>query len=440
MISLSAVLLAVLLIPDFSSAQKNAENYWPQWRGPSSTGVARYGNPPVEFNETKNLKWKTSIPGKGHATPIVWGDKIIIQTAVPTEEKINRESDNSETEERSWMRGEKTDRVHDFKVILVNRENGGIIWEKTVISERPLESTHELGSWASNSPATDGERIYAYFGSRGVYCLDFDGKIIWQKDFGQMEKHMSFGEGSSPYLYNDKIFIQWDHEGESFIAALNKKTGKEEWKVLRDEKTSWSSPLVVEINGRTQVITSATTQIRSYDYHTGDVIWTSTGLTRNVIPNPVYADSILYVMSGFRGSALQAIDLSKANGDISGTVAILWTYNQETPYTPQPVFMDGKLYFLRVNNGFLTCLDAKTGEPLYTKEKLPEISTLFSSPAGAEDKLYIAAKNICVVVKAGENFEVLSTNELDDNFHASPVIVGNDLILRGFNSLYCFSR
>jgi outer membrane protein assembly factor BamB len=255
-----------------------------------------------------------------------------------------------------------------------------------------------------------------------------------------MMKNMSFGEGESPYLYKDKLFIQWDHEGESFVVALNKNTGEEIWKEQRDEKTSWATPLVVEVNGKPQLVTIATNQIRSYDANTGDIIWTSTGMTRNCIPNPLYDDGILYVMSGFRGSALQAIDIAKAKGDITGTPAILWTYNQDTPYTPSPLLMDGKLYFLRANNGFLTCIDAKTGSVFYSKIKLEGISDLYSSISGSNGKIYIAAENICLVIKAGDQFEILSSNKIDDNFHASPVISGNKLILRGFSSLYCFSE
>ena len=422
----------------FVSAQSNIEN-WPQWRGPLGTGAAVKGNPPTVFSETQNLKWKTEIPGKGHATPVIWGDKIIVLTAVPTNEKVVAEPKSLSEGERQ-MSGTSTDLIHEFKVILVNLHSGKIEWQTTVARELPQENTHNLGSWASNSPCTDGEFIYAYFGSRGVFCLDFNGKIIWQKDYGQMKKHMSFGEGESPFLYNDKLFIQWDHEGESFVVALNKKTGDEIWKQIRDEKTSWPTPLVVEVNGVPQLITVATNQVRSYNANTGEIIWTSTGMTRNCIPNPVYADGILYVMSGFRGSALQAIDIAKAKGDITGTSAILWTYNQDTPYTPNPLLMDGKLYFLRVNNGFLTALDAKTGSVLYSKEKLEGISDLYSSPSGADGKIYVVSENICLVIKAGDKFEVLSSNKLDDDFHASPAFVGKKLILRGFKSLYCFEE
>ncbi len=428
-----SIIISLFLVSN-TFAQNNTN--WPQWRGPLATGAAEKGNPPSEFSESINLKWKTPIPGKGHATPVVWEKNIIVQTAVPTTEM----GDTTLKSESSRMPGTSTNFIQDYKVILVDRETGRIKWEKTVAKEMPIEDTHKLGSWASNSPCTDGKFIYAYFGSRGMFCLDFEGNILWQKDFGQMVKVMNFGEGESPFLYKDRLFIQWDSEDQSYMVALDKKTGEEVWRVDRDEKSSWATPFAVEVNGTIQVITSATNQVRSYDYNSGKILWTSSGLTRNVIPNPVYANGILYIMSGFRGNALQAIDLAKAKGDITGSDAILWTYNQDTPYTPCPLLMNGKLYFLRANNGELTCLDAKTGKVFYSKEKLEGIGNLYSSPSGVGERIYVAGENICVVIKAGEKFEIVSSNELNDNFHASPVIVDNELILRGFESLYCFSE
>jgi outer membrane protein assembly factor BamB len=419
-------------------AQPRTLSSWPQWRGPLSTGAAIKGNPPVNFGETQNLKWKREIPGKGHSTPVIWGDKIIVTTAVATSEKPP--VDSTKQAASSPMPVNRSEFIHEFRVFVIDRKDGQIIWEKTVTKEKPQEGTHEFGSWASNSPCTDGTHIYAYFGSRGVFCLDFKGNIVWQKDFGQMEKSMNFGEGDSPYLYKDRLCIQWDHQGESFLAALDKTTGKEIWRAKRDEITSWATPLVVEVNGKAQVITSATNQVRSYDTETGDLIWTSTGMTRNAIPCPVYADGILYVMSGFRGTALQAIDPTKAKGDITGTDAIMWTYNQDTPYTPSPLLMDGRLYFLRANNGFLTCLDAKTGKVIYSNQKTDGINQLFSSPAGVGDRIYLVSKNRALVIKAGDTFQILSSIPLDDDFIASPVIVDDELYLRGFHSLYCFAE
>ena len=412
-------------------------NNWPEWRGLYNSGATSGGNTPVEFSETKNIKWKTEIPGKGHATPIVWGNQIIVQTAVATDKKPEK---TGVVTAPNPMAASQTEFIHQFEVISIDKNTGKINWQTVVKEVLPVERTHELGSWASNSPCTDGENIYAYFGSRGLYCLDFNGNIKWERNFGQMEIVMSFGEGSSPALFKDKIFVQWDHQGKSYMYALNKKTGEEIWKVERDEITSWATPLVVEVNGKAQVITSATNKVRSYDAETGQIIWECTGMTKNVIPNPLYADGILYLMSGFRGNALKAVDLAKAKGDITGSSAILWEYNQDTPYTPSAVLMDGKLYFLKANNGTMTCLNAKDGKVLYSNQKLDGISNIFSSPTGNMDKIYVAATGIVDVVKAGSEFSLLSKNTLDDTFHASPVIVGNDLFLRGFTHLYCISE
>lgn len=409
---------------------------WPEWRGLYNNGAVNGGATPVEFSETKNVKWKTEIPGKGHATPIIWGNQIIIQTAVATDEKVEK----TDAGQASPMAPNQTDLIHQFTVISVDKTSGKINWKTVVKEEVPTERTHDLGSWASNSPVTDGENIYAFFGSRGLYCLDMKGNVKWERDFGQMEIVASFGEGSSPAIYKDKIFVQWDHQQKSYLYALDKKTGKEAWTAEREEITSWATPLIVEVNGKAQLITSATNKVRSYDAETGKIIWECTGMTRNVIPNPMYADGILYLMSGFRGTALKAVDLAKASGDITGTPAILWEYNQDTPYTPSAVLMNGYLYFLKGNNGIMTCLDAKTGKPAYSNQKLDGITNIFSSPTGNKDKIYIAATNVINVVKAGPEFSILAKNTLDDTFHASPIMVGNDLFLRGFKYLYCISE
>jgi outer membrane protein assembly factor BamB len=251
----------------------------------------------------------------------------------------------------------------------------------------------------------------------------------------------NFGEGASPAIYKDKIIMIWDHQGKSFITALDKNTGKDVWKVDRDEGTSWATPLIVEVNGKLQIVTAASKLVRSYDFETGELIWQCSGLTGNVIPCPVSADGIVFVMSGFRGFALRAIDLAKAKGDITDKDAILWKYDQDTPYTPSPMLANGKLYFLKANNGSLTCLDAKDGKVNYAIQKLEDTGSIYSSPTGVGDRFYIVGeKGLTYVIKQGPQFEVIAKNKLDDGFHASPVIIGNDLYLRGFKHLYCISQ
>jgi outer membrane protein assembly factor BamB len=416
---------------------KGYENNWPQWRGPEANGIALKGNPPTEWSETKNVKWKIAIPGKGHNTPIVWGDQLFITTAV---EKDPSNVPSTEPP-KTGMNALKTDKVHKFEVLCIDRKNGKIIWEKVVDEEVPQEVTHELGSWASNSSVTDGKNLYAFFGSRGLYCLDFKGNVKWERKFLQMKIAGNFGEGASPSIYKDKVIVNWDHQGKSFITALDKESGKDIWKVDRDEGSTWATPLIVEFNGKVQIITAASKLVRSYDFETGELIWQCSGLTGNVIPCPVSANGIVYVMSGFRGFALRAIDLSKAKGDITDKDAILWKYDQDTPYTPSPMLANGKLYFLKANNGSLSCLDAKDGKVYYAIQKLEGIGDIYSSPTGVADRFYIVGeKGLTYVIKQGSQLDVIAKNTLDDGFHASPVIIGNDLYLRGFKNLYCISQ
>lgn len=420
------------------------EKYWPQWRGPLATGVSPNGNPPIEWGEDKNVKWKIAIPGKGHATPIIWGDQMFILSAVETDKEGKAKEQNQGMQHGRGGRGMPTLRstkVHKFVIFAINRHDGKILWQHTVKEEVPEEGTHEMGSWASHSPVTDGKHVYAYFGSRGLYCFDMKGNLKWERDFGQLSKRMNFGEGSSPALYGDKIIVNWDHEGQSFIVALDKKTGKDIWKVDRDEGTSWASPFVVENNGKPQVITSATKLIRSYDLATGELIWECGGMTMNAIPMPVTANGIVYVMSGFRGNALLAIRLAGAKGNITDSDAIVWKHGKDTPYTPSPLLFQDKLYFLRSNNGILTCFDAKTGKEYYSRQRLEGMGNVFASPVGAQDRIYIVGqKGTMYVVKHGPEFKILAKNKLDDNFNASPAIIDNRIYLRGYKNLYCIEQ
>jgi outer membrane protein assembly factor BamB len=433
----------LIFLSNYALAQEKLTEYemnWHQWRGPFATGVVPAGDPPMEWNESMNVKWKVEIPGRGHATPIIWDDQIILLSAVQTDVLVEPEHPDDQPENQQ-MSPTNADYIHEFVVLSVDRNTGQIQWQTKVREELPHSNTHEFGSWASNSPVTDGENIYAYFGSHGLYCLNKDGKIIWERDLGRMEKVRSFGEGSSPIVHEDKLIVLRDHEGQSFLHVFNKKTGEDIWKIERDEQSSWTTPFIVEYDGKTQIITSATNKIRSYDFDSGELIWECSGMTRNVIPSPVAANGMVYLISGFRGSALLAVNLSKARGDISGSEAIAWKYEINTPYTPSPLLMDDKIYFLKVNNGYLTCLDAKDGKEFYSAQKLEGIQNIFTSPVGVKDRIYISGANGTVaVVRHGPDFEVIALNKLEDNFHASPVIIGDNLYLRGFKYLYCISE
>jgi len=427
------------------SQDRNAEyeKNWPQWRGPLANGISPNGNPPLEWSENKNVKWKIEIPGRGHATPVIWDNQIFISTAVPLNPKEEKQAQNQQPQQgrHRGMSFRETKDMQKFVVFSINRENGKIQWEKTVKEEIPEERTHEFGSWASHSPVTDGKHVYAYFGSRGLFCLDMKGSLLWERDFGQMQKRMSFGEGSSPVLFQDRIIVVWDHEGDSFIIALDKNTGKEVWKIDRDEATTWSTPYIVEVDGKFQVIISATKRIRSYDFSSGKLIWECGGMTANCIPMPVLSGDMIFIMSGFRGSALLAIDLSKANGDITDSDAIAWKHNKDTPYTPSPIVLGNYLHFLRSNNGVLSCFDARDGKVYYSGERMEDMGNVFTSPVGVKDRIYIlGGSGLTYVIKPGPEFTILAKNQLDDNFHASPAVIGNNLYLRGFKYLYCIAE
>ncbi len=423
------------------NADKFQEN-WHHWRGPLATGAAVNANPPTKWSETENVRWKVPIPGMGHATPIIWEDMILIQTAIPVEmPEADNATDDSQSESRRGRRRNRPLPIFKFELLVLNRSDGSIKWQKTLNQSKPHEGIHNDASFASNSPMTDGEHIYAYFGSRGLYCLDFKGNIKWEKHIGKMQKRNAFGEGSCPIIHGDTIVILQDHEGQSFIIALNKHTGDEIWKMDRDEPTTWTSPIVVDYNGISQVIVPASNRTRSYDIANGDLVWECGGLTRNIIPSPIYKDGHVYVMSGHGGFSIQSINLELASGDITGTEAVDWQYDRDTSYVPSALLSGDIIYFIRRTSNTLTALDIHSGEVLYGPERVPGISNVYASIVGAAGRVYIADRNGSVtVLKDGPDLEVLEVNRLDDGFNASPAIVGSEIYLRGTNYLYCIAE
>ncbi len=429
---------------------KDVEKYWPQWRGPLCNGVAPKADPPTEWSEEKNIRWKAEIPGLGHATPVIWGDTLYVLTAVEKKAEPDSAMDAYfQDPDRPRGRGRRPgfarrpappSKVYQFQVLALDRKTGKTNWTTTVREEKPHEAGHTDSTHASPSPVTDGEHLYAHFGSRGLYCLDLKGSIKWETDLGNMKTRNEFGEGSSPALHGDTLVVNWDHEGDSFIVALDKRTGKERWRVERDEPTSWSTPLILEVNGKPQVIVSATNFIRSYDLANGKEIWRCGGMTANTIPTPLAGNGLLYCLSGFRGNSLLAIRYDKAKGDITDSPAIVWKHDRDTPYVPSALLYDDALYFLDHNKAILSCFDAKTGKPRYDKQRLPGLDGVYASPVAAAGRVYIAGRNgKTIVLRHGEKFETLATNELDDGFDASPAIAGDELYLRGRKALYCIA-
>lgn len=426
-----------------TDADADAERYWPRWRGPHDNGVSPSGDPPIEWSETKNVRWKVAIPGEGSGSPIVWGDRIFVTSAIDTGET---DGAPAEAEPSSAPRGRRrgppnvsTSNLFSYDVFALRRSDGEILWRRTARREKPHEGRHPTGTYASNSAITDGKRLYAYFGSRGLYAYDLDGELLWEKDLGEMRTRFSFGEGSSPALWGDTLVVIWDHEGNSFIVALNTETGEELWRVDREEQTSWTTPLILDSGDGVQVVTTATRQTRSYDLETGELLWAARGVTNNAIPTPVEANGIVYVTSGFMGNALRAYRLTDALASGPDGATPIWEYDQDTPYVSSPLLYDGRLYFLKSNNAVLSVLDADTGEPVYTRQRVEGLTNVYSSLVGAAGRLYITdRKGHTVVIKSGDEYEVLASNTLDDAFDASAAIVDNEIYLRGAN-LYCIA-
>ena len=409
---------------------------WHQWRGPLATGVAPTGDPPIEWDSARNVKWKVEIPGHGKSTPIIWDDRVFLITAVNTGKVVEGATKPEDQPMRTF--GIKfPNTLFRFVVLCLNRNTGEMLWEQSVIEELPHEGHHGDNSHASASPTTDGKFLYVSFGSRGVYCFDLDGQLQWQKKIGKVETRLSFGEASSPVVHGDTVILNRDNETDSHILALDAQTGKTRWQAKREEVSAWATPLIIEHNGRTQVITNASRLVRSYDLETGEVLWQCGGQVANVTPSPVLFGDHVICMSGYKGSLAVSLPLD-ASGDITKSDRIAWRWERDTPYVPSPLLYGDRLYFNKLNNAVLTCLDAKTGQPILESVRLPSLLNIYASPVGAADRIYLTARDgTTLVLKRAATLEVLATNKLDDSIDASPAIAGKQLFLRGQRHLYC---
>ena len=450
-LAFSCVLSSLASAADLSS--------WPTWRGPSGAGIAPGAQPPTKWSDEQNIRWKAKVPGYGFSTPIVWKDRIFLLTAIETAEAVAGTPDaapsppppppgGGDQKGKGGKRGGggfgggmKPTKFHEFVVVALDRASGKIVWQKTARREVPHEGRHPTNSFASASPVTDGERLYASFGSRGLYCYDLAGNLLWEKDLGDMQTRNGFGEGSSPALAGGHVIVPWDHEGGSFIVGLDKKTGTEVWRKTRDERSSWSTPLIVEVGGKLQAIVAAANRTRCYDTATGEIVWEAAGLTPNTIPTPVTGHGMVFVMSGFQGNSIQAIKLN-ARGEVSDTNSLVWNVRKSAPYVPSPVLSGERLYMSKTNDAYLSCLNALTGEVHYQDQKLDDLrGGIYASPVAANGLLYVVGREGAVVVlKDSAKFEIVATNKLSDKIDASPVLVDRELFLRGHDYLYCIAE
>ena len=420
-----AACIALWFVAGATHGQK-AEDCWPMWRGPHANGVAPKGNPPLTWSESANIVWKVPLPGQGSSSPIVWGDKLLFLAA----EEVGRVPPTG-SEERP---------VYRFDIVCLDRTTGKTLWRRTACEEQPHQGHHPNHGYASYSPVTDGTHVWASFGSRDLHCYDLDGNPVWSVDLGKMTTRLNFGEGSSPTLAGEKVIVLSDHEGDSCIRAFDKATGELVWKRERDEGTSWSTPLAIEVNGHVQVITSATNFVRSYDAKTSESLWQCAGQTPSVVPTPVAGFGLVFCTSGYRGNTLQAIRLDHT-GDLTGTDAVAWEVHEATPYVPSPLLYEDTLYVCSGNRAIVSCYDARMGTSHYVAQRLEGMKEIYASPVGAAGRVYFAGRDgKTAVLERGREFRLLAINELDDAFDATPAIVGDAIFLKGKRHLYCISE
>jgi outer membrane protein assembly factor BamB len=412
---------------------------WHHWRGPEANGTAPRADPPITWDAKTNIKWKVRLPGRGSATPIVWGDRVFVVTAVKTG-RMATAADLPTPDPRFPTKTKPPANYYRFLVLCFDRATGKLRWQRQAAERVPHEGHHSTHSYAAGSPTTDGKFLYVSFGSFGIYCYDLDGRLQWQRDLGRLHTRLGWGEAVTPVIHGDALFLNWDQEEGSALYRLDAATGKTRWKADRDEKSSWNTPLVVEHMGRKQVVVNGTKRARSHDFETGKVIWECGGMSVNPIPSVVSADGVAYCMSGYLGSAAVAVSLG-STGDLGTNGEVLWRHGKGTPYVPSPLLAGDRLIFTQANTAVLTILDRKTGRAIVDRERLPVQEQFYASPVAAAGRIYLVTRDgTGIVLRQADRLEVLAINRLDDPMDASPVAVGKQLFLRGQEFLYCVEK
>jgi hypothetical protein len=430
----------------FLSPQLQSANQWPTWRGPNADGTVQGCKPPTQWSATQNIKWKLKLPGSGSSTPIIWNEKLFLLLAEATGKQASPEAIAQTrvkiegTPPLPTVANPEPKIIHRFDVICIDRTVGKVLWRSTAAEELPHEGYHRDHGYASSSPVTDGKHLYINYGSRGVHCYTLEGKPVWSRNLGKMTTRRHYGEGSSPALHENTLIVNWDHEKQSFIIALDKRTGKTLWKKIRDEVTSWATPLVIVHKGVPQVIVSGTNRVRSYEISTGRVLWECGGQTVNAIPSPIQGLGNVYVASGYRGRAMYAIKLGN-RGDLTDTPAIAWEVHRSTPYIPSPLLHQKRIYFFSANQARLSCYDAADGTAHFVSEPIEGLFGVYASPVATEDKIFVTGRSgNTAVLTPGEELKTERINKLGEPVDASPAIVGNEIYIRGRSHLYCIAQ
>ena len=437
--------LALLLV---ATPRCGAAN-WPQFRGPGARGVADHADLPDRWSAADNVAWKTEIPGRGWSSPIVWGDRVFLTTVVGEEDsnppKGRVEGGNAFPNHRQHTTSER-----QWKVLCLDLVSGKVRWERPVHRGLPPAPTHVKNSYGTETPVADGQRVYAYFGNVGVFCLDFDGRPLWSQATKPRAMQYDAGTAASPVLHGDCLYLVNDNQDESYLLALDKRTGQQVWRVDRDEKSNWSTPLVWENGRRAEIITAGSGKVRSYDLD-GKLLWWFTGMSGITIATP-YADrGLLYLSSGYLQDRRRPIYAVRpgAAGDISlrpgqtSNASIAWCRTTAAPYNPTTLVYDGRLYVL-YDRGRLSAFDPRTGAPLFENQRLSkEPMQCWASPWACNGRVFCLNEDgVTFVVQAGDRFQLLHSNKLadDDMCFATPAVAGDRLLVRSSARIYCIRR
>lgn len=425
---------------------------WPQFMGAENNMIAKGTDYPTEWNDSLNVMWSAELTGAGWSSPIVVDDQIFItsafqEKAAPAKEPAAQPNPAQGTPPPPAEDSTYLQEVYRWEMICFDLKTGKELWKQVAHTGSPRIKKHAGSTYACETPVTDGKRVYAYFGMTGVYCYDLTGNLLWQKDMGDFTTLNGWGTGSSPVVYNDQLYIQVDNEESSFMVALDAATGNEKWRVARDEKTNYSTPVIWKNKVRTELVTTGKTA-RSYDPATGKLIWELKMEGQLSIPSPVYSNEHIYLgNSGGRDEPgiLYSIKAG-AEGDItpadSGLVSngVEWTVRDAGISNPSPLLYKGFLYLLSGRGGELRCMDAATGELIYL-EKIEKVAACWASPWASGDQIYFYDdRGVTQVIQAGKEFKLLSQNKLDDKFWASVAITEDAYIFKGVKKLYCVKK
>ncbi|MEW6130928.1 MAG: PQQ-binding-like beta-propeller repeat protein [Acidobacteriota bacterium] len=414
---------------------------WTGWRGNDGSGISTETNLPTEWNATKNIAWRTAIKGRGHSSPIVWGNRIFLTTSIegqiiPGAEAIRHIHKGQEYRHPDSV---GADHSHAIKLICLDSESGKVIWDKTVHEGRVLDNRHRKNTYASTTPVTDGKFVYLSLEAEGLFCYDFEGKRVWKTAFGNIAKG-GLGPGTSPVLFENLVILQCDQEyGEtSFLAAFDKQTGKPIWRVQRTHRRSWATPLIIKVENHFELVTSGAESVIAYDPATGKEIWRAPGVESNAIPSPVTGHNMVYVSAGSEAKRALAIRLG-GKGDLANTPNLVWQFDKATAYVPSPILY-GEYLYLVTDTGVLTCLEAKTGKLIY-QARLPIAAQFTASLTAFDEKLLMISEDgDAFILKAGASPQVISVNSIDEPVYASPAIANGKLFLRGEKNLYCIKK